>query len=131
MSNFWDIIADIFYIFVFVAYLMVLFRIFTDLFSDHKLAGGWKAVWIVALVFAPLLSSLVYLIARGRGMAERQIARMQQVQSETNAYIQQVAGSGGGKSSAQQIADAKALLDSGTVTQDEFNTLKAKALASV
>ncbi len=131
MSNFWDIIADIFYIFVFVAYLMVLFRIFTDLFSDHKLAGGWKAVWIIALVFAPLLSSLVYLIARGRGMAERQIARMQQVQSETNAYIQQVAGSGGGKSSAQQIADAKALLDSGTVTQDEFNTLKAKALASV
>jgi len=131
MSNFWDIIWYMLTIFVFVAYLMVLFRIISDLFSDHELAGGWKAVWIIALIFAPFLSALVYLIARGRGMAERQIARMQQVQSETNAYIQQVAGSGGGKSSAQQIADSKALLDSGTVTQDEFNTLKAKALASV
>jgi hypothetical protein len=131
MSNFWDIIADIFYIFIFVAYLMVLFRIFIDLFGDHELAGGWKAVWIIALVFAPMLSALVYLIARGRGMAERQIAAMRQQQSATNAYIKQVAGSGGGKSSAEQIADAKALLDSGAVTEAEFNTLKAKALASV
>jgi predicted PurR-regulated permease PerM len=131
MSNFWDIIADIFYIFIFVAYLMVLFRIFVDLFSDHELAGGWKAVWIIALVFAPLISALVYLIARGRGMAERQVAAIRQQQGATNAYIRQVAGSGGGKSAAEQIADAKALLDNGTVTQAEFNTLKAKALASV
>lgn len=131
MSNFWDIIADIFYIFIFVAYLMVLFRIFTDLFSDHQLAGGWKAVWIIALVFAPMISALVYLIARGRGMAERQIAAMRQQQSATNAYIKKVAGAGGGKSSAEQIADAKALLDNGTVTQAEFDTLKSKALASV
>ena len=131
MSNFWDIIADIFYIFIFVAYLMVLFRIFVDLFGDHELAGGWKAVWIIALVFAPLISALVYLIARGRGMAERQVAAIRQQQGATNAYIRQVAGSSGGKSSAEQIADAKALLDNGTVTQAEFNTLKAKALASV
>ena len=78
MSNFWDIIADIFYIFIFVAYLMVLFRIFLDIFGDHSLAGGWKAVWIIALVFAPIISALVYMIARGRGMAERQIAAMRQ-----------------------------------------------------
>jgi hypothetical protein len=129
MSNFWDIIWYMLTIFVFVAYLMVLFRIISDLFSDHQLAGGWKAVWIIALIFAPFLSALVYLIARGRGMAERQIARMQQMQSETDSYIKHVAGSAGSKSSAEQIADAKRLLDSGAVTQAEFDKLKAKALA--
>ena len=125
MSNFWDIIADIFYIFVFVAYLMVLFRIFTDLFSDHKLAGGWKAVWIVALVFAPLLSSLVYLIARGRSMAERGAAAQHRAQEAAASYIKEVAGT----STADEIAKAKALLDSGAISADEFAALKAKALA--
>jgi len=128
MSSFWDIIWDIFYIFVFVAYLMVLFRIFSDLFSDRTLNGGWKAIWIVALVFAPLLSALVYLIARGRGMAERQLAAVQQARSDTDAYIKHVAGTG--KSSAEQIADAKALLDSGAVTPAEFDKLKSKARAA-
>ena len=127
MSNFWDIIWDIFYIFVFVAYLMVLFRIIADLFGDKELAGGWKAVWIIALVFAPFLSAFVYLIARGRGMAERQWAAMQRAQNDTDAYIQQVARTG--KSSAEQISEAKALLDSGAVTPAEFDRLKAKALA--
>ena len=127
MSNFWDIIWYIIMIFVFVAYLMVLFRIFTDLFADKELGGVWKAVWIIALIFAPFLSALVYLIARGRGMAERQMAAMQHMQSETDSYIKSVAGSS--KSSAEQIADAKQLLDSGAVTQAEFDKLKAKALA--
>jgi predicted PurR-regulated permease PerM len=127
VSNFWDIIWDIIYIFVFVAYLMVLFRIFIDLFNDHELNGWFKAIWILALIFAPFLSALIYVIARGRGMAERQLARIKQAQADTNAYIKHIAGTG--KSSAQQIADAKALLDSGAVTQAEFDTLKAKALA--
>lgn len=128
MSNFWDIIWDIFYIFLFVAYLMVLIRIWIDLFSDHTLNGWFKAIWIVVLIFAPFLGALVYVIARGKGMAERQLGRMQQAQSETDAYIKQVA-SGSGPSSAQQIADAKALLDSGAVSKAEFDQLKAKALA--
>lgn len=129
MSNFWDIIWYVATIFIFLAYLMVLFRIFTDLFSDRELGGVWKAVWIVALIFAPLLSALVYLIARGRGMAERQMAKIQQVQSETDAYIKNVAGGAGARSSAEQIAGAKKLLDSGALTQAEFDKLKAKALA--
>lgn len=128
MSNFWDIIWDIFYIFLFVAYLMVLFRIWVDLFSDHELSGVFKAIWIIVLIFAPFLGALVYVIARGRGMAERQLARIQQAQHDTNAYIQRVA-SGSGPSSAKQIADAKALLDSGALTPAEFDRLKAKALA--
>ena len=126
MSNFWDIIWDIFYIFLFVAYLMVLIRIWIDLFSDHALSGWFKAIWIVVLIFAPFLGALVYVITRGRGMAERQIARIQQAQGETDAYIKRVAS---GESSAQQIADAKALLDGGTITRAEFDQLKAKALA--
>ena len=127
MSNFWDFVWYILIIFVFVAYLMVMFRIIVDLFADKELSGWWKAVWIVALIFAPLLTALIYLIARGRGMAERQIAQMQRAQHQTDAYIKSVAGTG--KSSAEQIADAKRLLDSGAVTQAEFEKLKAKALA--
>lgn len=114
-------------IFVFVAYLMVFFRIATDLFSDHQLSGWWKAVWIVFLIFMPFLTALVYLIARGRGMAERQMAAVQRARSDTNAYIKQVAGAG--QSPAQNIADAKALLDNGTITPAEFDRLKARALA--
>jgi ABC-type multidrug transport system fused ATPase/permease subunit len=126
VSNFWDIIWDIFYIFLFVAYLMVLFRIWIDLFSDSSLGGVSKAIWIIVLIFMPFFGALIYVIARGRGMAERQMSRIAQAQSDTDAYIQHVAG---GKSSAEQIADAKALLDSGAVTPAEFDRLKAKALA--
>jgi ABC-type multidrug transport system fused ATPase/permease subunit len=126
VSNFWDIIWDIFYIFLFVAYLMVLFRIWIDLFSDSSLGGVSKAIWIIVLIFMPFFGALIYVIARGRGMAERQMSRIAQAQSDTDAYIQHVAGE---KSSAEQIADAKALLDSGAVTPAEFDRLKAKALA--
>jgi hypothetical protein len=130
MQNFWDIIWIVIVSFVFVAYLMVFFRILVDLFGDHDLSGWFKAIWIIALIFVPFLTALIYLIARGRGMAERQMAAARQAQSETDAYIQQVAGkSSAGKSSAENIADAKALLDNGTITRVEFDKLKAKALA--
>jgi len=87
------------------------------------------AIWIIALVFVPFLTALIYLIARGQGMAERQLAAVRQAQSQQEAYIQQVAGkSAAGKSAAENIADAKALLDSGAITRDDFEKLKAKAL---
>ena len=129
MSNFWDIIWYMLTIFVFVAYLMVLFRIISDLFSDHELAGGWKAVWIIALIFAPFLSALVYLIARGKGMHERQIEQARDIQKAQSEYIKSVAATSA-PGAADQIASAKGLLDSGTITQAEFDKLKAKALAS-
>ena len=125
MQNFWDFVWIVIVSFVFVAYLMVFFRILVDLFGDHDLSGWFKAIWIIALIFVPLLTALIYLIARGRGMAERQMAAARQAQSQTDAYIQQVAG----KSPAENIADAKALLDSGAITQADFDKLKAKALA--
>jgi hypothetical protein len=125
MSNFWDIMWLIASTFVFVAYLFVLFQVVMDLFRDAELGGLAKAIWIVGLVFVPMLTALVYVIARGRGMAERQRSAMQRAKSETDAYIRQVAG----KSPADQIAVAKALLDAGTINQEEFAKLKAKALA--
>jgi len=130
MENFWSIIWVVIWSFVFVAYLFVLFYVLTDLFRDHQLSGWWKALWIIFLIFMPYLTALVYIIARGRGMSERQLAAVKEARSETDAYIKHIAASSGGaKSPAQHIADAKALLDSGTITQAEFDQLKAKALA--
>ena len=82
-------------------------------------------MWIVGLIFLPVFRAAVHILARGRGMAERQRAVLKQSKSNTDAYIRGVAG----KSPADQIADAKALLDAGTINQDEFARLKAKALA--
>ena len=108
----------------------MLFYILTDLFRDHQLSGWWKALWIIFLIFMPYLTALVYIIARGRGMSERQMAAAREARSAQDAYIKQVAGSAAaGKSPAEHIADAKALLDNGTINQAEFDQLKAKALA--
>ena len=125
MSNFWDLVWLIVSSFIFISYLLILFQIVVDLFRDDKLGGFAKAVWIVGLIFLPVLTALIYIIARGGGMAERQVAAVQRAKSDTDAYIRHVAG----KSPAEQIADAKALLDAGTITQDEYTKLKAKALA--
>jgi predicted ferric reductase len=125
MSNFWDLVWLLVSTFVFVAYLLVLFHIVVDLFRDTELGGFAKALWVIGLIFVPVLTSLVYLVARGSGMAKRQQAALQKAKAQTDSYIREVAG----KSPAEQIADAKALLDSGTITADEFARLKAKALA--
>ncbi|GAA1827791.1 SHOCT domain-containing protein [Agromyces salentinus] len=125
-SNFWDIIWWFLWIFVFIAYLMILFSIVGDLFRDQKLNGWWKAVWIIFLIFVPFLTALVYLIARGRGMAERSQREAQQVQAATDDYIRQTAGSA--PSAADEIAKAKGLLDSGAISQAEYEHLKAHAL---
>ncbi len=130
MENFWSVIWVVIWSFVFVAYLFVLFYILTDLFRDRELSGWFKALWIIFLIFVPYLTALVYIIARGRGMSERQVAAVKEARSETDAYIKHVAASGGGgKSPAEHISDAKALLDNGTINQAEFDKLKAKALA--
>jgi hypothetical protein len=130
MDNFWSVIWVVIWSFVFVAYLFVLFYILTDLFRDRELSGWFKAIWIICLIFVPYLTALVYIIARGRGMSERQMAAAREARSETDAYIKHVAATGGGgKSAADHITDAKALLDNGTINQAEFDQLKAKALA--
>jgi hypothetical protein len=124
--NFWDFFWLLIWTFFFVCYLMVLFQIISDLFRDRDLSGWWKALWIIGLIVFPFLVALIYLIARGRSMGERQVAQMRSAQAATDQYIQTVAGK---TSPADQIASAKALLDAGTISQAEFDQLKAKALA--
>ncbi len=127
MNSFWDFFWFIISFFLLMAYLMVLFQIVGDLFRDKSVSGGLKAVWIFFLIFLPILTSLVYLIARGHGMADRQIAHAKAMQADTDAYIRQV--STGSGSPADEIARAKALLDAGTINQAEYESLKGKALA--
>src|SRR5215204_2694528 len=124
-SNFWDLIWWFIWIFAFTAYLFALFAIIGDLFRDRALNGWWKAIWIIFLIFVPFLTALVYLIARGNGMAERSHKEAKQYQAATDDYIRGVAGA----SPADEIAKAKGLLDSGTISQGEYDLLKAKALA--
>ena len=124
--GFWDFFWLLVWSFFFVMYLVVLFHIFGDLFRDRELGGLAKALWTVGLILVPFLVMFIYLIVRGRGMAERQAGAIRQAQAETDHYIQSVAGS---SSPADQIASAKALLDSGSITETEFDQLKAKAFA--
>ena len=124
--SFWDVVWFIFISFLFIAYLMVLFWIIIDLFRDRGVSGWVKAIWIVALIFLPMLTAVIYLIARGPGMADRQAAQVQQIRAQQDAYIRDVAAT---VSPADQIAKAKELVDSGAISQTEFEALKAKALA--
>ena len=126
-NSFWDVIWWFLWAFVFIAYLMALFAIIGDLFRDQKLSGWWKAVWVIFLIFVPFITALIYLIARGNGMAERSQREAKQYQAATDAYIRQTAGSAA--SPSDEIAKAKALLDAGTISQQEYDQLKTKALA--
>jgi hypothetical protein len=123
-TSLWDTIWWFFWAFAFIAYLFVLFGIITDLFRDRSLNGWLKAVWLIFLLFLPFLTSLVYLIARGRGMAERSHAASQAMRMDTESYIRGVAGT----SPSEEIAKAKELLDSGAINQQEFEQVKARAL---
>lgn len=125
MSNFWDMVWLMISTFFFVAYLIIMFQIVVDLFRDHELGGFAKVLWVIGLIFIPVLTAIIYIIARGSGMAARQQATMQKAKADTETYIKTVAG----KSPAADIAEAKALLDGGTITQAEFDRLKAKALS--
>ena len=113
-------------IFFFLSYLVVMFQIVGDLFRDSDLSGWIKALWILLLIALPVLTSLVYLVLRGSGMALRQESRAEQAATSTTNYLRSVTGT---SDPAKQIFEAKSLLDSGTITEAEFGILKAKALA--
>jgi hypothetical protein len=117
--------------FIFLAWFMCLWWIFGDLFRSKDLGGFAKTIWVLFIIVLPFLGMFVYLIARGHGMNERTLAAQQEMQERQAEYIKSVAGGGsGGGGAADQIASAKALLDSGAITQEEFDQIKAKALAS-
>lgn len=112
--------------FVLLGYLAILFQVVADLFRDAKMSGWGKAIWMLALVFLPVLTVLVYVIARGPSMAKRREAAIEQAQDARDAYFRRATG--GSTSSVEQIATAKNLLDTGAIDEAEFRLIKAKAL---
>lgn len=125
LSSIWDFIWFFVTIFVFMAYLMALFSIISDLFRDRNLNGFLKAVWLLFIIFIPFLTALVYLIVRGSGMAERSAERGKAAEAAMTDYIRSAAGA----TPATELAQAKALLDQGALSEAEFETMKARILA--
>jgi hypothetical protein len=125
--TFWDFLLWSFWFFIWISAIMIWFRCLMDLFGDHTLSGWGKAGWALVLIFVPWLGAFIYLIARGKSMGQRQMAEAAQQQAAQEKYIQQVAATT--VSPPEQIANAKSLLDSGAISQAEFDNLKAKALA--
>jgi hypothetical protein len=120
-------LVALFEFFLFFAWFMCLFWVLGDIFRSKDMGGGAKTLWVLFVIFIPWLGLLVYIIARGSGMQDRQLEQAKQMQQVQAEYIQSVASSG---NTADQIASAKSLLDSGAITQSEFDQIKAKALAS-
>lgn len=124
--SFWEFVWFLLLFYLFVAYLMVFFNVLTDLFRDRETGGFAKAMWVLFLIVAPFLSVVVYLVARGRGMAERSTEAALRAKEAQDSYVREVAGT---TSPAQQVAEAKALLDDQVISPQEFEQLKTKALA--
>ena len=118
----------LFEFFLFFAWFMCLFWVLGDIFRSKDLGGGGKTFWIIFVIIVPWLGVLVYVLARGKGMQARQLEQAKEMQAAQTEYIKSVAGSSA-SDAAGQIASAKGLLDSGAITQAEFDALKAKALA--
>ena len=118
----WALIA----LFFLVIWFWLLITIFSDLFRSDDLSGWAKAFWVIFIIVLPLLGILIYLIARGQGMTERAMSSYQKQQDQVQQWADQTAS---GESATDQIAKAKSLLDSGAITQDEFDQIKAKSLS--
>jgi uncharacterized membrane protein YcjF (UPF0283 family) len=129
METLLDFFWLILWIFLFVAWIWVLITIITDLFSDKDSSGWAKALWVLLIIVLPLIGSLVYLIARGGGMAERSEKRAQAQQQQFDAYVRQAAGTSG-QSTADELTKLAQLRDNSTITEDEFQEQKAKLLAT-
>jgi len=123
---FLDIFWTMMIFFCWIIWFWLLITVFADIFRRRDTSGFSKVIWIIFVIVLPFLGVFIYLIANHDGMAERSIKQAQAQQSQMNEYIRSTAGGG----SAAEIEKAKALLDSGAITQAEFDTLKARALAA-
>jgi hypothetical protein len=124
LQGIWDWFWLLVWVFAYLAYLFVLFFIIFDIFRDRALNGWWKALWLILLVFVPFLTGIVYLIVRGKGMAERSARKQVEYQEDNAEYIRSVSFA----SPTDEIAKAKALRDQGIISDGEFEALKNKAL---
>jgi hypothetical protein len=122
---FLDVFWSMFVFFMFFIWLIILFRVFADIFRRRDIGGGTKTIWIIFVILLPFLGVFVYLIAEGHKMADRDMEHMQAARAQQDDYIKSVAGA----SAADQIAKAKELLDAGAISQVEFDAMKQKALA--
>jgi hypothetical protein len=125
--TFLDVFWSMLVFFVWVLWFILLFRVIIDIFSRHDIGGGSKVLWILFVILLPFLGVFVYLIANNDGMTQRTIAKAQAQQQQMDEYVRTTAGTGGG--AAAEIDKAKQLLDSGAISQAEFDAIKAKALA--
>ena len=120
------VLLSVLWIVMLVVWIMILWRVFGDIFRSDDLGGGAKAAWCIFVIFLPFLGIFVYLIARGNEMGKRDLETAAAQEKEFRAYVQQTAGSGGTASELERLA---ALKDSGVLTQQEFDQQKAKLLA--
>jgi hypothetical protein len=123
---FLDVLWSMLVFFGFVIWIWILFTVLGDIYRRHDISGWGKAAWTLLLVVLPYLGTFIYLIGHGKGMAERNAQRASEAQAQFDGYVRQAAGSGG---AAAEIERAKQLLDSGAITQAEFDAIKQKALA--
>jgi type VI protein secretion system component VasK len=119
-----DALVTIIWIFLFVAWILVLFTIIGDLFRDHQLSGWVKAVWILFLIFIPFLTALVYLIVRGHGMRERSIKEQAEVRRHFDQYVRETAGA----SPVDELHKLNDLKEKGAISDEEFARMKAKLI---
>jgi hypothetical protein len=125
-ETFWQVIWTMFIFFLWIIWIWLLIVVFMDIFRNHQSSGWSKALWCIFIIILPFLGVFIYLIAEGGGMAERRQREVQAAQSDMDSYVRSVAAQ---SDPASQIANAKELLDSGAITQAEFDALKQKALA--
>ena len=124
---FLDIVWTMFIFFAWIIWFWLLITVFADIFSRHDTSGFGKVLWIIFVILLPFLGVFIYLIANHDGMTERQMQKSRAQQAQMDDYVKSVAGSGG---AAAEIEKAKGLLDSGAITQSEFDAIKQKALAA-
>jgi Phospholipase_D-nuclease N-terminal/Short C-terminal domain len=125
--TFGDVLWELLIIFAWVIWFWLLITVFSDLFRRRDIGGGTKVLWCIFVIILPFIGVFIYLLVEHDGMAERTEKQVQAAQQQTDAYIKDVAGSGG---PAAEIEKAKGLLDSGAITQAEFDQIKSKALGS-
>jgi hypothetical protein len=123
---FLDVLWTILIFFLWVGWFMLLFHVLGDVFRRRDISGWSKTLWLIVLLFVPFLGVFIYLIANGDEMAQRNAEQVAAAQGEVDSYVRSVAGSSG---AAGEIERAKGLLDSGAINQQEFDAIKAKALA--
>ncbi len=124
---FLDVLWTMLIFFAWIIWFWLLITVFSDLFRRHDTSGFAKVLWIIFVIVLPFLGVFIYMIVEHQGMTERSMRQAQDQRSQMDDYVRSVAGSGG---AAAEIEKAKGLLDSGAITQAEFDAIKAKALAA-